>query len=314
MKVLLSYYQCPGDTLVSTAAVESLGQQYPNKYALAVEGTATREIFEHNPHVKGYQDPPDLKIRMENPLVNSCNQRPVHFMDSYCELLAEALGICLPLSVKRPYLYIGEAERKWINQVEEAVGYKGRFWLVCSGTKNDYTVKGWGQWNYQAVVDQLRGRVQFVQVGAKDHDHPVLEGALDLRGKTDHRQLIRLAYHAQGGLGGVSYLHHIFAGLARPFVCVASGMEPITWEAYPTDAYLSRHGRLPCCQGAACWKSRVVKLNDKSDKDNSLCVAPVVTAGGVLPHCMEMIKAEEVTEAILSFYRGGVLFGPNTLS
>ena len=57
-----------------------------------------------------------------------------------------------------------------------------------------------------------------MQVGAKEHDHPKLDGAIDLRNKTDHRQLIRLAWHSCGGLGPVTYLQHLCAAWEKRFV------------------------------------------------------------------------------------------------
>ena len=43
---------------------------------------------------------------------------------------------------------------------------------------------------YQEVVDHFRGRIQFVQVGSAEHDHPDLKGVVSLVGQTDTRQLI----------------------------------------------------------------------------------------------------------------------------
>ncbi|HEX7377461.1 MAG TPA: hypothetical protein VF278_10130 [Pirellulales bacterium] len=62
-------------------------------------------------------------------------------------------------------------------------------------------------------IDRLfRGRFVFAQIGAAEHGHPALENVFDLRGKTDHRQLIRLMYHAAGVLTGVSYPMHLASG------------------------------------------------------------------------------------------------------
>jgi hypothetical protein len=56
---------------------------------------------------------------------------------------------------------------------------------------------------------------------------------------------------------------------------------------------------LPCCDLGGCWKSRVVPLNDKDDKDSSLCLAPVKLQDGQwIPKCMDMITVDDVARII----------------
>jgi ADP-heptose:LPS heptosyltransferase len=239
---------------------------------------------------------------MDYPLIQKSGQMPVHFMQGYTDYLSGKLNIKLSLSVKKPYLYISDLEKSWINQVEEVFNYKGKFWLVCSGTKNDYTVKGWGHHNYQEIIDKLYGEIQFVQVGSEEHNHKILSKTLNLIGKTDLRQLIRLCWHAQGGIGGVSLNHHIFAALEKPYVCIASGMEPVYWEKYETETYLCKGNNLPCGIGG-CWKTKVVPLNQN---DTNLCTLPIYGEEAI-PKCMHMISPNEVIRAIKDYYKGGRL-------
>jgi hypothetical protein len=306
-KIKLQYYQCPGDTIVSTGAVECLMQQHRGKFLVDVEGTDAHAIFEHNPHITRGLTGDVRVVRMENPLINECDKRPVHFLQSYTDHLAKVLDIDLKLTVNRPYVYLSEQEKTWLPQVHEITGKPVKYWVVCSGVKNDYTVKGWN--GYQEVVDRLQGSVQFVQVGKAEHNHPPLDGALDLRGKTDTRQLIRLCYHAQGGIGGESFLHHLFGALQKPFVCLASGFLPTSWVKYPTTTILCKAPMLSCCDRnkGACWKARVVKLGDNDGKDNNLCEQPVFDGEGAVPRCMALIRPEEVCNAIRAYYEGGVL-------
>ena len=55
---------------------------------------------------------------------------------------------------------------------------------------------------------------------------------INLAGQTDHRQLIRLAWHARGGLGPVTYLQHLCAAWEKPYICLLGGREPATWVHY----------------------------------------------------------------------------------
>ena len=112
----------------------------------------------------------------------------------------------------------------------------GESWLIVSGGKFDFTAKWWDPRRLQQVVDHFRGRIIFVQVGEAGHHHPPLRNVIDLRGKTDLRQLVRLVYHSQGVLTAVNALMHLAAAVEvkggkpqnRPCVVVAGGREPLT--------------------------------------------------------------------------------------
>lgn len=283
---------------MGTAALECLHRQHPGRFLTDVSGTAADDLFQHNPHVTPLGD--DCRvIRMEYPLIHQSGSRPVHFLQGYVEFLARELGVPLECCVNRPYLYLTPQEKSWVNQVRTTFGHEGPYWLICSGIKKDFTVKAWGTERWQAVVDALPN-LKFVQVGEKHHSHPLLEGVLDLRGQTDTRQLLRLAYHSSGGLGGVSFLHHVYAALEKPFVCVASGMEPRSWEAYGTEVYITRQGQLPCCRLGGCWKA-------KADPAANSCVLPVRCGDEWVGKCMDLIGVDEVVNGVLSYYRGGLI-------
>ena len=73
----------------------------------------------------------------------------------------------------------------------------------------------WDVERCQAVVDHFRGRIQFVQCGeaGKGHVHPPLEGVINLVGRTDLRQIVRLIYHAQGIVCPVTFFMHAAAAI-----------------------------------------------------------------------------------------------------
>jgi ADP-heptose:LPS heptosyltransferase len=307
-KILLHNGMSPGDCLVMTAAIESLRQNFQDRYVVGVE-CGCMAIFENNPGVVPLQkDDPDVRtIDMHYPLINKCNQLPVHFIQGYHEHLTKELGHEVPLVTNRPQIWLSEEEKNWWPQIYEEVGKPIKYWLINAGIKQDYTNKNWGYENYQAVVDMLKGQIQFVQVGEKHHLHQPLEGVIDMLGKTDARQLIRMAWHAQGGIGPISFLMHMFAAFEKPYVALLGGREPLMWEHYTTQTTMSTLGQLSCCKYRACWKSRTVPLNDGDEKDNSLCELPVFGGLEVIPKCMAMITPEEVVRAIQRYYFGGVL-------
>jgi ADP-heptose:LPS heptosyltransferase len=300
-KLILTSNLCPGDILTLTAAVESLHATYPGEYLTDVR-TSAREIWDHNPHITpiGDTDVDVRRIEMHYPAVSRCNQVSIPFLAGYTEYLGEQLGRPLRLTVNRPYLYLSSEELKWQDQISQhfAGGQRVPFWLLCAGTKNDYTAKQWPLEHYQEVIDLTRGRIQWVQIGGQEHDHPLLPGVIDLRGKTDHRQLIRLAYHATAGLGHITYLQHLMAAWEKPYIALVGGREPATWVQYPFQHTLHCVGILPCCRAKACWKSRTVKLNDNDKKDEVLCEWPTFGLAKPAPRCMATIRPAEVLHII----------------
>jgi len=185
-----------------------------------------------------------------------------------------------------------------------------------------HNCKWWNQDNYQKVVDHFKGKITFIQCGSKEHCHPKLRNVVDMIGKTDLRQFIRLIYHSIGIVCPVTFAMHAAAavpikeGRKRPknraCVVVAGGREPVQWEAYPHHRFLSTNGCLPCCDNGGCWKSRCQKVNDgdEKDQDDKLCIYPVSIEGKEItsiPKCMDMIKAEDVIRAIEMYYEGGAL-------
>ncbi len=293
----------PGDVLVMSAAIYSLHRANPGRFVTAVASSCDA-VYEHNHDVVPVAEAMRLggeEMQTHYPAVNQSNQRAIHFMQSYCEFFSQELDVPCPLATNRPMVYLSKRERTWISQVHESTGRPTKFWLLNAGHKTDFTCKNWGASAYQHVVDRCRGRVQFVQVGeaTKGHHHPPLRNVLNFVGRTDHRQLIRLAYHADGGLGGVTFLQHLCAAWEKPYFCIMGGREPVAWNSYPRQQLFHTVGMLDCCRSGGCWRSRTVPLGDGDAKDKSLCENPVFGEETV-PRCMAMIDPDHVAEKILS--------------
>ena len=130
---------------------------------------------------------------------------------------------------------------------------------------------------------------------------------INLVGQTDVRQLVRLSYHAQGGLGPVTFIQHLFAAFEKPYVALLGGREPVSWVQYPLQTTLHTLGKLPCCRTRSCWRSRVVPLGDGAEQDGSLCEAPVLGMQRPVGRCMAAITPADVVRAISAYFEGGAL-------
>jgi ADP-heptose:LPS heptosyltransferase len=292
-----------------TAAVRDLHLTYPGQFITDVR-TSCKELWENNPYITSLSvnDPDVDVIDCQYPLVHRSNYLPFHFIHAHILFLNRHLGINIQPHAFKADIHLRNEEKEWISQIDEITGKSSaRFWIIVSGGKKDFTNKWWDPGRYQQVIDHFRGRIQFVQVGEEHHVHPPLEGVINLIGKTDLRQLVRLMYHTDGVVCGVTMLMHLAAAVEtkigrpknRPCVVVAGGREPSQWEAYPHHQFLHTNGALPCCENGGCWKSRIQPLGDGSEQDNSLCLNPVVTDSGVmLPKCLDLITSKDVIDAI----------------
>ncbi len=150
-------------------------------------------------------------------------------------------------------------------------------------------------------------------MGQQGHHHPKLDGAIDLRGQTTLRELIRLVYHSQGVLCSITALMHLAAAVEtrrtrppnRPCVVIAGGREPTHWAAYPHHQFIHTIGALPCCTTGGCWRDRTVKLRDgdKRDRPENLCV----DVTNEIPHCMDLITSQDVVRRIECYFHGGAI-------
>jgi hypothetical protein len=273
------------------------------------------EIWDHNPHITSLQeaDPRVEQIECHYPLIHRSDEHPYHCIHGFIDFLNERLKLRVRPREFRGDIHLSREEKGWKSQVHELAGRDIPFWIIVAGGKFDYTIKWWDARRYQQVVDHFRGKIQFVQVGEIGHYHPHLDGVIDLRGKTDLRQLVRLVYHAQGVLCGVTAMMHLAAAVEtrpdhprfRPAVVVAGGREPAHWEAYPNHQFIHTIGALRCCEHGGCWRARTHPLGDDDPKDlpKNLCLDVVDD----LPRCMNLISASDVIRRIEKYFHGGAV-------
>jgi ADP-heptose:LPS heptosyltransferase len=334
-KLVLSTWLAPGDTVMLTAAVRDLHKAYPDRFLTDVCTTAP-QIWENNKYItklkwhKEKRDVADEKGRIKNrdvivpdedgvtviemhyskdyaASVNHSDAHAYHFIHGYTQHLESALGLRIPVTDFKGDIHLSKQEKSWINQIEET-GEKRPFWIMVAGGKYDFSTKWYPTEYYQAVVDHFKDRVLFVQVGEAAHWHPRLKNVIDLVGKTDTRQFIRLMYHADGVVCPIPFAMHLAAAVEtkpgkpakRPCVVIAGGREPPQWEAYPHHFYLHSLGCLPCCQDKACWVSRCQTIGDGDEKDDpkNLCKRPVRVGEKNFAECMTMITPQDVIRSL----------------
>lgn len=168
------------------------------------------------------------------------------------------------------------------------------------------------------ITVKIKEVIDLITVGT-NHIHPKLDGVIDLVGKTDDRQLIRLIWASSGVLTPVSLPMVLAAAIPvkqgtcngkknRPCVAICGGREPSRWQADTNHQFIHTCGSLPCCDDGGCWKSRVKPIGDGDEKDvKNMCENVTIDDNGEeVPYCMHMISAEDVIRRIemyFSFYQ-----------
>jgi len=290
-KLILVNPLSPGDILMMSGAIRDLHLTYPNEYETMVTSPCN-QLFDYNPYVTAFANVDARTIQMKYEIIHHSLRTGLHFSDGHRLHLQTELGRPIKKHSMRPEVYLSQDEMSWINQVRIEFGFEKPFWLINAGHKpRDYTLKQYPY--YQKVVDLLKDKIQFVQIGDKSHAHYVLDGVLDLVGKTDLRQLLRLSYHAEGALCAVSLQMVIMQALRKPCVIVAGGREGMRWQAINDHRFIHTIGALDCCMEDGCWRSKHRNCAHLIDED--------------VPLCMDMIRPEDIVRAIESYYDGGRL-------
>jgi len=297
-RIIIEQGQSPGDILMFTRALGDLKESFP-EWEIDVR-TPCAEVFENSPRLTPIPDDDKEAERIIAAYegIHQSGWRGQHFSDAFREDLEGKLGVKIIKTGLRPEIFLSEDEKHWTNQVEVEFGYRGKFWLIDAGHKEDAPLKQYPYYQEVANILNVRCPLRLVQVGHKDHNHPLLEGpnVLNLVGKTDLRQLIRLGWWADGFISPISFPMVLAAAYEAPCVVVAAATEPIRWQCYPNHHWLTMVGSMSCAPWDGCWKSK------RED-----CAQLIDGA----PKCYRMIKPEWVADAVLSYYEGGRLnWGP----
>lgn len=327
-KLLLDFSRAPGDVLMMTGLVRDLKLTYQDRFQIGVS-TQFPAIWRHNPYICKL-DPHDKNVQVVRlggdskeaadsmgigwSRAGAFGGQKMHYATVFHRAFQHHTGLSVPVLKPHGDLHLSEEEKAKPN-------IDGRYWIIVPGGKTDMTTKWWSLAGYQEVVDKLRARgFRFVQEGATKpmHVHPPLRDVLNLVGRTSVRDLIRNIWHAEGVICGCTFQMHIAGALQKPCVVLLGGREEPWYEAYVNDfgafpetsspiqvphRVLHTLGQLDCCQHAGCWTRRVEPLPDRhSTYNESLCKQPVRTASQTLPACMQMITADHVVEAVMSYY------------
>jgi ADP-heptose:LPS heptosyltransferase len=143
----------------------------------------------------------------------------------------------------RPYLFLDDEEKTTgrYSDRQIAIQSSGR------SAKHHMRTKEWYPERFQEVVNQLKSRFDFVQIG--NENDPPLKGALDLRGKSNIRQTAAILAASKLFVGLVGFPMHLARAVDCPAVCVYGGRELPSQTGYICNVNLV--GETSC---SPCWR------------------------------------------------------------
>ena len=252
--------------------------------------TPCGSLWNFNPYLTHLDenDPEVESIQLDLSLIDWSNRTPYHALEGFIDNLNEQLGLRVRCTEFKGDIHLSLREKRSIARARAGRKTVAVLAGVCRG-RHEITVKWWDTGRYQEVVDAFGGRIQFVQAGSGCDYHPRLEGTIDLRGRTNVRELLQLIYHAEGVLCGVTGPMHLSAAVelpgrpqcVRPCVVIAGGREPAHWEQYPGHQFIHNVGALPAATRAGAgrpapfhWATAATRMRRASSASRAKVTCP----------------------------------------
>lgn len=222
-----------GDTLVMTGVVRCIATELGCRVIVYVK--QNDEIFLHNPHIlfcRSYEKMNRLEktlIKSGLDILHGSHIAKYHpqMRDVHEHLLNNREHAIITNSRHIPGLQYRSLQTEISFSREESERMEHRFALPPSyavvkptGKTSVTSKKEWGMENFQAVIDAFP-EVAWVQPGAPDE--PLLDGVIDLRGKTTLRELFYLIANARFTLAIEGLYNHIGGAFTQPSFVVYSG-------------------------------------------------------------------------------------------
>jgi CDP-glycerol glycerophosphotransferase len=115
--------------------------------------------------------------------------------------------------------------------------YKANQIAIMSERTGQYQYKNWGSEKVQQVVDTLRSKYNFIQIGSPEDK--TLHGVMNLQGTFPLRKVAAILYNSDLFIGSEGALMHLARCVGCRSVIAYSSAEPISLASYPCNANIS---------------------------------------------------------------------------
>jgi ADP-heptose:LPS heptosyltransferase len=261
-----------GDDLMGSMVFRELRKRSKRSIAVA---TPNPELFEKNPDVQKIIRMTDARLnhwgRAGLPLVKLAHSGydgtrdadvppDEHVLIRMCRIA----GVGGPVEL-RPYIFLTPAELAAGKLAENQVAIQSTGLAAPFAMQN----REWYPQRFQELCAELRTDVRVVQVGSASDMR--LEGAIDLRGKTNLRQTAAVLANSLVFIGLCGFIMHLARAVDCRSVIIYGGREHPKITGYVANKNL--YTQVRC---APCWLRNPCEFNRK---------------------CMDMISVEQVVAA-----------------
>jgi ADP-heptose:LPS heptosyltransferase len=282
-----------GDIVCLSAVVRDLKLSFPT-LRIGVN-TTNMELWQNNPHILHERWNIYTRGVAHCEICYDRATKPgSHLIEYLRQTVEHNTGLIMERGPNHGELFLTPEEINAPRKVEQP------YWVVIGGGKKQISVK-WYPY-YQEIVDQLRGKIHFVQCGGGGNDfHEPLNGVTNLVGRSTIREFLQLIYHAEGVLSPITFAMHANAALDKPKkrgVVICGGAEDVSLTHYPHNTYLGNVGSLDCCKAVACWRTKVHDDVNIPVLEDKRCLQRIQIRQTPFAKCMTMIPPDQVCAAI----------------
>lgn len=239
-----------GDNLLCTCVTHEIARRgLPKAWILS----DTPALFENNPDIAGLL-PNERWLRSYIKRSSSRLVRPSYASrikgedrenppsEHLLALMCRLCGLSGPVEL-RPYLYLSESVKMKGALVKHQIA------IHSSGMGASWPIptKEWFPERFQQVVDAMKDEFNFVQLGVETD--PLLQGALDMRGKTSFQETAAILSQSEMFIGQVGFLMHVARAVDCRSVIVYGGREHPSQSGYICNENV--YTDLEC---APCWR------------------------------------------------------------
>jgi ADP-heptose:LPS heptosyltransferase len=261
-----------GDDLLCTTVLRELRKR--GKRSLAVV-TRNPALFEKNPDVEKIIRQNDTSLnrwgRAGLPVVKLMHTGydPAHDLDLPPDehiliRMCRLAGVTGPVEL-RPYIFLTPAELAAGKIADNQVAVQSTGLAAPFALQN----REWYPQRFQELCAELRSDVRVVQIGSSSDMK--LEGAIDLRGKTNLRQTAAVLANSLVFIGLVGFIMHLARAVDCRSVIIYGGREKPSITGYVANKNLYHQVRC-----APCWLRNACEFNRK---------------------CMDMVTVDQVIAA-----------------
>lgn len=186
-----------------------------------------------------------------------------------------------------PVITVGKEEMEWAKKTVPADAV-----IVNTNCQNCSTTKAYPWWG-EVLKRLVAEGYKPILIGGQEErdvkgDFGAVEGVIDLRGKTDIKQLFALAKVARIIISPPSSIIHVGAALCKKCICLTGAREAVGLTKYPTVHHLD--------SVCVIWNRLFNRHRGCMGHKVEGCERRVEIRGRYYPYCLACISAESIIE------------------